>query len=297
MISRFTGIMICLAATSGATTLREPFPQGCTMSTLGTILIDGSPAGREPFISAVFSDTSLTAGISAAVTGYYDAMNNYGDRSITTVTGGGWLFLHRFRGKAAMSLFNTLDIYKEYSACLSLAAALPFSLTFGMDVSATQLKLDYHNIDSQISHFYDEELPINHVEMAYALRWQLRRLTMAASVNHVPVAFDTNGAINPPLQLSVIVHTVRHAFGAQGVRVIVTPEYPEPVRIAVGQQLNITPRIALQGAIISNPLFIGLGITVMIGNGAAAFSMVNHPVLGWSRGFGAQYGFNPLKKK
>lgn len=284
VISRIAGITICLVAALGATMLREPFPQGCTMSTLGTILIDGSPAGREPFISAVFSDTSLMTGISAAVTGYYDAMDNYDDRFITTVTGGGWLFLRRFRGKAAISHFNALDIYKEYSAYLSVAAALPFSLTFGTDVSATQLRL-----------YSDEELPINHVSMAYALRWQLRRLSMAASVSHIPVAFTTTSAINSPLQISVIVHTVRHAFGAQGVRVIVTPDYPEPVRIALGQQFNITPRIALQGAIISNPLFISLGVTVTIGNAGAAVSMVNHPVLGWSRGFGAQYGFNPLK--
>jgi len=282
-----SGVLFTVVALH-ATPLHAPFPQGCTMSTLGTILIENSPAGREPFISAVYSDTSLITGISASVTGYYDDMDNYNDKSLTTVTGGGWLFLNRIRLKAALSHFNALDLYKEFTGFISVATPLPFSLLAGVDFSATQQKLDT---------YAEEDFPVYHADAALSLRLPLKRLSLSASVKHIPITDDTIGGIAPPLEIDAVIHTIRHAFGAQGVRITIIPEYEYPVSVAIGQQFNITRRISIQASLANNPLFIGFGVTVGFDGADACVAMVNHPVLGWSRGFGAQYGWKHSVEK
>jgi hypothetical protein len=132
----------------------------------------------------------------------------------------------------------------------------------------------------------------------FAFWLPLGKVTFSSYIEHITVKSTRRDGADPPIRIHCSVHTSQHIFGAQGVRLSIVPDFEHPVSIAIGQEFRLTPRIAIHAGVANNPLFIGIGIAAFFGRGSASAAMVNHPVLGWSRGISAEYGWNPrfLKK-
>ncbi|MBN1575974.1 MAG: hypothetical protein JW913_05440 [Chitinispirillaceae bacterium] len=283
-IIRDLSALFLLAAAGAGAALHEPFPQGYAMGNLGTIITPDGPGGRLPLYPAVFLGDSLTVGVAASVTTYYDDMDNFGDRHLATVAGGGWLVFRRFGFKTGISHFDALGAYREQSGYISCAALLFRGIRIGAELLGTRLLLASSDNEAKTLG-----------EAGFSLLAPMKILICAVSIDHLPVKPTRTDGADPPLHLRCGIHTIAHSFGAQGVRIDITPHYEHPVSIAIGQEFRFSRYIALHGAIANNPLFIAVGVAVFWGSGCASAALVNHPVLGWSRGFGAEYGWNPSR--
>ena len=280
-------LIFCLVIQTGAV-LYEPFPQGYAMGNLGTIIADNEPSGRSPFLSAAYMSDTLALGISASVTTYYDDMDNYGNRHFASVTGGGWCAVKRVVCKLGITNFDALGAYSEQTGFLSCAVRLFRGMRIGTELYGTRL-----SVNSLI------EEPRTLGEAGFSLWIPIRKVSFTASVNHLTVKSTHVDGSNPPLSIQCGLHTDQHILGAQGIRFEIRPYYKHPVTLAIGQEFRFSRYVAIHAAVSNNPLFIGIGCAVFIRDGSACAAMVNHPVLGWSRGFSAEYGGNPsfLKKR
>ena len=276
-----------LCAITGAA-LHEPFPQGYLMGNLGTIINEDDPGGRAPFLSAAFMSDTLAMGICASVTSFYDDMDNCRDRHLATVSGGGWLILKRLAFKTAIAGFDALGAYIERTGFLSCGVALFRGIRISSEICGTRLLMRSPAGD-----------PLTLGEAGFSLRIPVRKLSITASINHITVKSTRIEGADPLPRIQLGLHTDQHLFGAQGIRLEINPQYKHPVSLAIGQEFRFSRSIAIHGAVSNNPLFIGIGCAVFIRNGTASAAMVSHPVLGWSRGFSAEYGANPswIKKK
>ena len=81
------------------------------------------------------------------------------------------------------------------------------------------------------------------------------------------------------------IHTKYGRVGAQGVLVSITPYSHGPVQLIIGEEFRITEKIGMNASFSSNPFFIGIGFFAGFKNSDINVSLVNHPDLGWSRGF------------
>jgi len=259
--------------------LHEPFQAPPLMGTMGTILYENSSAARAPFISSVFlAPRSNSAGIGASAVTYYDAMDNYADRHLATLTAGGWFTHGRWSGKAAFMQFDALGAYYEQSGYLSAAMALFHDIRFGIEATGCRAALSDPKYDPVTTAFGGVELlvPVRPVIVTFAVR-------------DIVVKQGRSEGVAPDLRIECGIHSARHAFGAQGLLLSITPVRSEPVSIALGQEVRLHKAFAVHAALHSNPFLVSIGIELQLRKGAAAVAMVNHPVLGWSRGVSAQY--------
>ncbi len=280
----FFPLLLLIAAAHAA--LHEPFPQGYLMGNLGTIIYADGPGGRAPLVSAAFMNDSPAVGLSSAVTTYYDDMDNFSDRHFATATGGVWFALKRLRLKGTISLFDALGTYREQSGYLSGAVELPRDIRISLDISGVRSFLAAPGEQAVT-------LGLGGISLFYPLK----PVSFSATVDRIVIKSGHIDGADPDLRIRCGIHTTRHAFGAQGVLVTINPAYEHPVSVAIGQEFRISRIIAIHGAVANNPLFFGLGISVFPGSATASASLVNHPVLGWSRGFSADYGWTPAALK
>ena len=278
-------VLLPAAVISGAM-LHSPFPQGYLMGNLGTIIAAGGPGGRSPMVSSAYMNDTVDLGLTATVCTFYDDMDNYQDRYIAAVTGGGWFARKRMRMKIAVTLFDALGTYREQSGFISCAMALYRSITVGVDLSGTRSYMPGTDFT-----------PLTLGTAGVSLFIPLRLVSLSCTVDQLTVRSSRRDGADPQPRIICGIHTSEHAFGAQGVRIEINPRYEHPVSLALGQEFRIISRLAIHGAVANNPLFFGLGVTVFIGRGHASAALVNHPVLGWSKGFSAEYGWNPFHGK
>jgi hypothetical protein len=277
-----TAIILFFVAVRASGVLNEPFPQGCSMGNLGTIIYDDGPGSREPLQNAAtLKCDTLSAGIAASVTTYYDDMDNYGDRHLASVSGGGWLTAGRFGCKAAVTNFDVLGVYGEQSGYFSCAINVFRGVRLGADLTGTRFILTS-----------GAEAPLSLAQAGFSVRIPVKIIAFVASIDHLTVKPTHTDGAAPPLRISCSIHTMEHTYGAQGIRIDITPEFEHPVRLAIGEEFRFSRNFAIHGALANNPFFVGFGIAVLWNNACASAALVNHPVLGWSRGFGAQYGRN-----
>jgi hypothetical protein len=276
----FFFLLLLTAAVRSA--LHEPFPQGYLMGNLGTIICEDGPGGRAPLLSAAFMNDSPAVGLSAAVTTYYDDMDNFSDRHFATATGGIWFALKRLRLKGTFSLFDALGTYREQSGYFSGAVELPRDIRVSVDLSGVRSFLVAPGANTVT-------LGLGGISLFFPLKL----VSFSATVDRIVLKSGGIDGGDPDLRIRCGIHTTRHAFGAQGVLVTINPAYEHPVSVAIGQEFRLSPVIAIHGAVANNPLFFGLGISVFPGSATASASLVNHPILGWSRGFSADYGWTP----
>lgn len=277
-------VVMCNCKDPVRAVLHEPFPSGSAAAHLGTIVAPGSHASRSPEMSAVFLDESYSAGIAVSARSLYDDMDNFSGKSLAEVAMGGFVTGKIWSVKAGVTSFDALDIYREQKGILSCAVILPKGITFALDGSGTRLSIDL-----------PETNPYTFAEAAFSLLIPLGKVRCSAQVQHLPVKTTGEGGGGPSPCLRLGLHTIQHAFGTQGLAVVITPDHDRPVNCAIGQELRLHRNFALAGGIQNNPFILGIGIVVSFEPGDASVALVNHPRLGWSRSVAADYRFFPAR--
>ena len=275
--------MVFFAGVTVRAALHEPFPQGYLMGNLGTIICEDGAGGRAPLLSAAFISDTPAVGLSASVCTYYDDMDNFTDRHFVTAIGGGWFAWKRLRVKSAFSLFDALATYREHTGYLSCAVEILRGIRLSLDLSGVRYALAAPQEDAAAT------LGMGGVSVFVPVRL----VSFSTTVDRIVLKSTRVDGGDPALRIRCGIHTNRHAFGAQGVLVTINPGLEHPVSVAIGQEFRLSKNIAIHGGVANNPLFFGLGVSVSFGAGGASAALVNHPVLGWSRGFSAEYGWMP----
>ncbi len=279
-------LLTCICSHAFAA-LNEPFPGGYAMGNLGTIISENGPGGRSYAFPAAFMTDTFTIGITASGTLFYDDMDNYRERSIISVAGSAWYASGRLTLKAGISNFDALGAYLEQSGFLSAAVPCFHGIRIGTEFTGTRI-IPGSSSDGRLT-----------LGEAGASAWiPAGKLFLSASVSHIIMKPTGSTGADPPLRIICGIHTAHHALGAQGVRIDIVPRLPHPVSFAIGQEFRLFPHASIHAAIASYPFFIAFGVAVFVRSGCMSVAFTNHPVLGWSRGFGAEYGRNPrLVKK
>lgn len=246
------------------------------MGNLGTVLWENGAQGCQPWISAAFCDSSRRFGVALGTVSYYDRMDNFRDESIYEVFGGIFWSIRRFRFKLAVSHFSALEMYYEQTGFLSAGFDLFPHLRAGIDFSGTMTGL---------SGFKQEKHTVG--EGALTAWIPFKAAAFGLSLSHITLKPGRVQGVDAPLVIKSGFHTACNRLGAQGVVIEITPTHPHPVRFILGEQYRFFNTIALEASLANNPFLIGIGVLMEISSISASVSMVNHPVLGWSRGFAA----------
>ncbi len=268
-----------------AANLQEPFPQGFSMGNLGTVLWENGAQGCQPWISAAFCDSSRRFGMALGTVSYYDRMDNFNEESIYRAFGGVFLAIKRFRFKLAVSHFSALEMYYEQTGFFSAGVDLFNHLRAGIDFSGTKTGL---------REFKEKMHTVG--ECAFSAWIPFKAAALELSLSHITLKPGRAQGVDAPVCIKSGFHTTSNRFGAQGVVIEITPSQSHPVRFVIGEQYRLFTIIALEASLANNPFLIGVGVLVDISSVSASVSMVNHPVLGWSRGFAALYCSNHAQK-
>ena len=261
-----------------AANLQEPFPQGFSMANQGTVLWENGVQGRQPWVSAAFCDSNIKFGIALGTVSYYDRMDNFKDEAIYRAFGGIFCSIKRFRFKLAVSHFSALEMYYEQTGFLSAGVDLFAHLKAGIDFSGTRTGL---------GGFKQKKHTVG--ECAFSAWLPFKSAALGLSLSHITLKLEKVQGIDVPLTLKSGFHTGSNRMGAQGVIIEITPSRSRPVRFILGEQYRLFKVVALEASLANNPFLIGIGVQIEIQSISASVSMVNHPVLGWSRGFSALY--------
>lgn len=260
--------------------LQPPFPAGYAMGNLGTIIAEDAPGGRSAQVPATFLGDSLRWGCTAAAVSYYDAMDNLSDKQLTTISAGAFFAAKKYRVKIAITSFDALGVYCEQRGRISAAYSLVKGVRAGIDLTGIRAGLR-----PELEHAQTLG------EIGFSLWVPLRTVALTSSVNHITVKQALVAGLASPVSVGVGIHTLPNVFGAQGVLFTVTPDYNHPLRVAIGEEIRLAAPLGIHGAVANNPFFIAIGAVLYLPNSAISSAFVNHPQLGWSKGFEGQHGW------
>jgi hypothetical protein len=271
-------LLSILSAITGAG-LRDPFPPGFSMGTMGAVIDDRGATGREPWTSASFYGDS--AGFGAALSGvsYYGSAGSVtGADGIGQVFGGGWLSIRKLIGKASIAYFSALDAYYEQTGFISAGtSALPYAR---LSIEARGYRFGAR-LPGNPSH------TIGEIGVSAWVPWSWAAVSF--QLDHLVLATARADGADPPLTLRCGIHTVNNRFGGQGALITISTNEPKPVCFTIGEEYRVTPAVAFHAALANNPLFISIGATFIVSRAGFDVSLVNHQQLGWSQGFSAEY--------
>ncbi|MBD3394592.1 MAG: hypothetical protein GF418_03110 [Chitinivibrionales bacterium] len=248
------------------------------MTSFGTIIWDNGMSGRQPWIPAAFLKDSAGFGLAAAGVDYYDDMDNLEEHDIRQAVGGTWVSVRQFMLKAAYTHFNALDIYREQKGFLSIGTTIIPFISVSAELSGCRVGL------------VDDSREREHIALAGATAWvPWSFASLSLSCKNVILRNARRPGFAPPLALAAGVHTAPHRFGAQGVRIEIEPGTHTRIRFHAGEEYWIHGILGLGIGLATNPLMVGFGVTVSFARYGLHASLVHHPVLGWSKGMGAEF--------
>ncbi len=248
------------------------------MSTQGAIFQDNWLSSREPYAPALLANDSARMGISAGAISYYDRMNNLSDRLLYRVSGGGWFELDKIRCNLWISQLEAFDVYFEQKACLSVGMYVYKSASVSLDIQGYRNGL--HR---------SAKRPRTRADIGISTMYKFRAVSVTGSISNATVKKAGKEMNQEDLTATIGLHTKYSRIGAQGVILKIMPQTVRPVQVIVGEEFRITERIGLNASFSSNPLLIGVGIFAGIKRSDLSVGLVNHPDLGWSRGFSIAY--------
>ncbi|MDO5577564.1 MAG: hypothetical protein Q4F84_10840 [Fibrobacter sp.] len=272
IILLFTFAFQCFAS------LSDPFPGGYSMGNLGTIICKNNASGMQPWTPASQADQTPGWGVSVGAISYYSKGDNLSGKSIYKVIGGGWYNTAFMSLKMSISQLDALGIYYEQS--LFCSAGKQFFSLLDISIEAWVHKSGLHS-DSNQSHTIGE--------IGGSIRVPLNVVSLTFAIEHCVIKRSSTYGVNPPLTIKTGVHTKLNKFGAQGVLLEITPDYTKPIRLIIGEEIRILKWLGIHGAIGNNPVMIGIGLVVDWRNFDVNTALVNHTVLGWSKGFSASF--------
>ncbi|MCX7725261.1 MAG: hypothetical protein N2053_00280 [Chitinispirillaceae bacterium] len=261
----------------------RPFPEGYAMGNLGTIFYKNSPSEFDPFSPASLLTDTLHIGLSFSSTNFYDEMDDYKSFSLYSVNTGFFASFRKFGFKSGVSELNVFGIYKEQSVILSAAVSLLKNLKISAELSGIRFVLN--NSD------WSSEEWFTMAELGFSARATFFNSSIVTRVEPIIKKYwrNNNNSDYPLLSFIISLHTKHPNIGAQGISFKITPEYEKSISFTIGMEFEISNPIKIQCAIADNPFFIAFGVTAFLNNGNVSFALVNHPFLGWSKGFGVQY--------
>jgi hypothetical protein len=275
---KFQIFLLSLAARAVAG-LHDPFPAGFSMGTLGAVIDDRGASGREPWTGAAFCADSAGFGCALGGTSYYtSSTGGMGQDGITQASGGGWYARRHLVVKASIAHLSSFGAYYEQTGFISIGSDYLRFVRVSLEAAGYRLGVRLPGLPVRT---------IAETGVSAWLPWSWAALSFRAE--HLVLETAESDATDPPMTLRCGIHTARNRFGGQGALVTITPGESKPVCFTIGEEYRITPRVAFHAALSNNPLFISFGMAYSFGRSGVAISLVNHPQLGWSQGFGAEY--------
>jgi hypothetical protein len=271
--------MLLVASTDAIAGLHDPFPAGFSMGTLGAVIDDRGASGREPWIGAAFCADSAGFGCTLGGTSYYtSSTGGTGQSGISQASGGGWYARNHLVCKASIAHLSSFGVYYEQTGFISVGSDY---------LKFVRMSLEAMGYRAGVS---VQGTPVRTIgEAGFSLWVPLSWAAFSFRMEHLLLETAQSEGADPPLTLRCGIHTARNRCGGQGVLVTIAPREPKPVCFAIGEEYRITPRVAFHAALANNPLFLSFGMAYFFGRSGVAISLVNHPQLGWSQGFGAEY--------
>ena len=259
--------------------IRDPFPPGFSMGTLGSIIDENGASGREPWTGAALCADSAGFGFALSGTSYYGSVSgSAGKDGISQAMGGGWYARRHLVCKASIASLSAFSAYFEQTGFVSIGSDyLPFVRVSGEAAG--------YRLGARV-----QGMPVRTIAEAGLTAWvPWSWAAVSLRLQHLVLETAESDGIDPRFTIRCGIHTTQNRFGGQGVLITVTPDEPKPVCVAMGEEYRITPAAAFHAAFSNNPLFISFGMAFAFGRTGAAIALVNHSVLGWSQGFGAEY--------
>ena len=280
-ISAFCIIISALSFTEAG--VRDPFPVGFSMASQGSLIETQGVSGREPWGAAAFYRDTLPWGVAFSAVSYHGAA---GAGGVSQYAGGGFVTFGGIVCKASIKQLDAMGVYYEQTAFFSTGSSYRF-LSFSVEAQSHRIGLKGNSSDIRTMS-----------ALGAALHAQSRRVSAGAAAEGLTVFSSGSRDVDQPLSFSGRICTVRNRYGSQGAMVKITPDNDKPVRFILAQEYRISPNFAICASLGSNPTMIGFGLIIdrhkQPLSGSAA--VVNHPLLGWSRGFSADYAPNTSRK-
>jgi hypothetical protein len=256
----------------------DPFPVGYSMGNNGTIIQSNGVSGRQPWIPAAYYNDTLRWGGALCGIDYFDPMDNLQTSHIVQIVSGAWYALHRMNIKISYSFFNAMDLYNEQQGFFSLGYGLSKLIRASIDLTANRSGLSYNSTEHK--NFLDAGASV-FLTRAYA--------AISLSCSHFPLKAASASGFEPPPSLCIGLHTTANACGAQGILWEVEKETDFSFRYSIGESLYLTDHCTAGLAISTNPFMIYFGFSFSNAVRGLSFSLVNSPILGWSKGLSMDY--------
>jgi hypothetical protein len=245
------------------------------MGNQGTIVWQNGMAGRQPWTPAAYYRDSLRIGCAAAYALYYDAMDNYRDASISQIAVGAFCAAGIITVKAAFEHFSAFDLYSEQTGRLSIGATALRFMTMSIDAELLRASI---GTEAAMELYAGETVMV-----------PLHYVGIALSCRRMHIARVSGGGFDLPAVYSAGFHTPENQFGAQGVVLEIIDRTHDVLRLIIGEEYRMAPQMALCAAVSTNPVQFSFGISFNTASMSGSAALVDHPVLGWSKGFGLEW--------
>jgi hypothetical protein len=256
----------------------QAFPMGSSMKDFGTILAGFGSSGSDDWLPAACVVDTARYGLSAGAIDYFGTADNAPDDDYRYMVVGGYVLHKKVRYKISFYQLNAYNIYREQVGRASIG------FRFFPGVIGSIEAVGYRA--SVCGRIYDSH---NALTLGTAALAHLTFLNVYAALRDVPVYNKEVPGLLPLTALRVGVSTLPHRFGAQGVAIDIQPTQEPSVRLFVGQELRIHPQMSLSLGISAIPLMFSMGCTIGLSGAKTTIALVQHPLLGWSKGISAGY--------
>jgi len=250
--------------------VRDPFPIGAAMMSQGALIETQGMSGREPWSSSAFYRDTMPWGAAFSAVSYHGAD---GAEGVSQYAAGGFVSLRNVICKVSIMQLDAMGVYYEQTAYLSAGSIYKF-LSLGAEVKTHRIGLKASSSDVRTM-----------TSLGSTLHAQSRRISASIMAEGLTVSSSGLYDADPPVSFSGRICTVRNRYGSQGVLVKITPENDKPLRFIVAQEYRLNSNFAIGASLGSNPSIIGFGLLVDMQPIGGSAAVVNHPLLGWSKGF------------
>lgn len=180
------------------------------------------------------------------------------------------------RIKGAYRHFDIMRLYGEQQGVVSAGRELEGAGAASVDVTVTRLWVA--SAQSRVA-----------ARAGATLRVARRYATLVLQGSGIPVRREWDPTIGEPPGISLGLHTRRHAAGGMGsVGEVVFDPVPR-LRLRHGFEYRLHETVAFSVAVQTEPFLLALGLSLELHGHTSTVALVNHPVLGWSRGAGALF--------
>lgn len=266
--------LILLSTVINAELLHAPFPQGYSMGTLGTVIYDNA-SGK--ITQETISPAGFYSGRNSmylSFVSYFDKMDNLADRQMYSFSLGAIHRREKISVNAEISCFDALSTYYEQTGTLSFGYTPVSLLRLGLWASGQRQSIKGAENASHLDGTIGCSAGIIFTKVMFTLKCE-----------NVVVKKASAAGADPPLKVTLGIHSAASRLGVQGFLFEIEPQYEKTLRVKIGEEFWLCRWLGLQFSFAGNPLQVGLGMCVSVCKGLFSASLVHNEQLGWSEGF------------